>query len=100
MTVAGVASNSADAVRQAQALRPDIILADISLGDESGFDLARRLSRAHRRAQQQNLLVLIVSRLRAIVAGGREEPGCHRRQSLCTSTTITATRCARSSSIP
>ena len=26
--------------------------------------------------------------------------GCHRRQSLCTSTTITGTRCARSSSIP
>ena len=32
--------------------------------------------------------------------GGREEPGCHRRRSLCTLTTITATRCARSSSIP
>ena len=44
ITVAGVASTSADALRQAQALRPDVILADIGLGDESGFDLARRLA--------------------------------------------------------
>jgi CheY-like chemotaxis protein len=44
MTVAGVASNSAEALRQAQALRPDVILVDVGLGDESGFDLARRLT--------------------------------------------------------
>jgi CheY-like chemotaxis protein len=43
MTVAGVASNSAEAIRQARALRPDVILVDIGLGDESGFDLARLL---------------------------------------------------------
>src|SRR5713226_8686346 len=30
----------------------------------------------------------------------RGEHGCHQRLSLCTSTTITGTRCARSSSIP
>jgi CheY-like chemotaxis protein len=34
-----------EALRQAQALRPDVILVDIGLGDESGFDLARRLVR-------------------------------------------------------
>ena len=45
MTVAGVASNIADALRQARSLRPGVILVDISLGDESGFDLARRLAR-------------------------------------------------------
>jgi CheY-like chemotaxis protein len=44
MTVVGVASNSAEALRQARALRPDVILVDIGLGDESGFDLARLLA--------------------------------------------------------
>lgn len=45
LTVAGVAHATAEALRQVEALRPDIILVDIGLGDESGFDLARRLSR-------------------------------------------------------
>jgi DNA-binding NarL/FixJ family response regulator len=43
--VAGVASDIAGALRQARALRPDIILVDIGLGQESGFDLARLLAR-------------------------------------------------------
>jgi CheY-like chemotaxis protein len=43
VTVVGVASNIAEALRQARALRPDLILVDIGLGDESGFDLARLL---------------------------------------------------------
>ena len=42
--IAGVASNIAGALRQARALRPDVILVDIGLGDESGFDLARLLA--------------------------------------------------------
>jgi CheY-like chemotaxis protein len=45
VTVAGVASNTAEALRQARALQPDVILVDIGLGDESGFDLARLLVR-------------------------------------------------------
>jgi DNA-binding NarL/FixJ family response regulator len=44
VTVVGVASNSAEALRQARALRPDVILVDIGFGDESGFDLARLLA--------------------------------------------------------
>jgi CheY-like chemotaxis protein len=44
MTVVGVASTIAEALRQARALRPDVILVDIGLGDESGFDLARLLT--------------------------------------------------------
>jgi CheY-like chemotaxis protein len=44
VTVLGVASNTAEALRQARALRPDVILVDIGLGDESGFDLARLLA--------------------------------------------------------
>jgi DNA-binding NarL/FixJ family response regulator len=43
LTVAGVASTGAEALRQAETLRPDVVLVDISLGEESGFDLARRL---------------------------------------------------------
>src|SRR5580698_914070 len=43
VTVVGVASSIAEALRQAGALRPDVILVDIGLGDESGFDLARLL---------------------------------------------------------
>jgi DNA-binding NarL/FixJ family response regulator len=42
--VAGVASKAADALRQAEALQPDVILVDIVLGEESGLDLVRRLS--------------------------------------------------------
>jgi CheY-like chemotaxis protein len=44
MQVAGVASNIAGALRQVRTLRPDVILVDIGLGDESGFELARLLA--------------------------------------------------------
>jgi CheY-like chemotaxis protein len=44
VTVPGIASTIADALRQADAIRPDVILVDITLGKESGFDLARRLT--------------------------------------------------------
>jgi two-component system nitrate/nitrite response regulator NarL len=44
--VVAVASTSAEAIRQARDLRPDVTLVDIDLGDESGFDLARRLTQA------------------------------------------------------
>jgi DNA-binding NarL/FixJ family response regulator len=44
VTVAGVASTIAEALQQIEALRPDVILIDIGLGDESGFDLARRVA--------------------------------------------------------
>ena len=43
MTVVGVASTGDDAVRQAEALGPDIVLIDIELGRESGFDVVGRL---------------------------------------------------------
>ena len=44
MTVAGVAYNSAEAVQRARALRPDVVLIDIRLGQESGFDAAKLLA--------------------------------------------------------
>ena len=44
ITVVGVASTSDEAVRLARDLRPDVTLVDIDLGEESGFELAKRLS--------------------------------------------------------
>ena len=44
VVVAGTASSIAEALRQASALRPDVVLVDIALGDENGFELARRLT--------------------------------------------------------
>ena len=43
LDVVGVASTSAEALRAAETLRPSVILVDITLGEESGLDLARRL---------------------------------------------------------
>jgi DNA-binding NarL/FixJ family response regulator len=45
VTVVGVASTGAQALRCAGALRPDVTLLDIDLGGESGFELAIRLHR-------------------------------------------------------
>jgi CheY-like chemotaxis protein len=39
----GAASTSADALPKAEVLRADVVLVDVSLGDESGIELARRL---------------------------------------------------------
>jgi DNA-binding NarL/FixJ family response regulator len=44
MNVAGVAHGCAEAVQRAAALRPDVVLIDIRLGRESGFDAARQLA--------------------------------------------------------
>jgi DNA-binding NarL/FixJ family response regulator len=43
LLVVGVASNGSDAVQLAQELKPDVTLLDIDLGEESGFEVARRL---------------------------------------------------------
>ena len=47
VTVAGVASDTAGALRLARELRPDVVLVDIMLGHDSGIDLARRLAGAN-----------------------------------------------------
>jgi DNA-binding NarL/FixJ family response regulator len=44
--VLGVASTSSDGLRCVKELRPDVVLVDIMLGTESGFDLARCLVEA------------------------------------------------------
>jgi DNA-binding NarL/FixJ family response regulator len=45
LTVLGVASSIAEALSQAESLQPDLILVDIGLGEESGFDLVQLLDR-------------------------------------------------------
>lgn len=42
--VVGTASTGAEALRAAAVLRPDVVLVDVALGAEDGFELARRLA--------------------------------------------------------
>jgi DNA-binding NarL/FixJ family response regulator len=44
ITVLGFASTSDEAVERATELRPDVVLVDVDLGTESGFDVAERLA--------------------------------------------------------
>jgi DNA-binding NarL/FixJ family response regulator len=44
LSVLGTASSSSEAIPLAAQLRPDVMLVDISLAGESGFELARRLT--------------------------------------------------------
>ena len=44
LIIAGIASTGNEALLRTDELRPDVILVDITLGEESGFDLARRLA--------------------------------------------------------
>jgi DNA-binding NarL/FixJ family response regulator len=46
VTVVGVASTGADALRCFEELRPDVTLVDLYLGGESGFDVAEQLHQA------------------------------------------------------
>jgi DNA-binding NarL/FixJ family response regulator len=43
LTVAGVASTSAEARSQVQALQPQVVLVDVALGEENGFELVLQL---------------------------------------------------------
>lgn len=45
--VTGTASTIGEALLLASELQPDVVLVDIALGDENGFDLAHRLAESH-----------------------------------------------------
>lgn len=45
ISVVGMACNTAEAVSRNRELHPDVILVDIDLGPESGFDVAEALHR-------------------------------------------------------
>jgi CheY-like chemotaxis protein len=49
-TVVGSAGSSAEALASAATLRPQVVLVDVNLGADSGFDLARQLRRGGRDA--------------------------------------------------
>jgi CheY-like chemotaxis protein len=57
MTVVGVASNSSEAAQRVEQLRPDVVLVDVNLGRESGFDLARRLHKGEQSAPSRIILI-------------------------------------------
>src|SRR3954468_13814668 len=50
ITVVDTASTIEDALQREHALHPDVVLIDLMLGSESGFDLARRLAENGSRA--------------------------------------------------
>jgi DNA-binding NarL/FixJ family response regulator len=56
IAVAGTAGNSAQAAERTRALRPDVVLIDIRLAEESGFDAARRLA-----AENQGARLIMIS---------------------------------------
>jgi DNA-binding NarL/FixJ family response regulator len=43
-TVVGTASSAGDALRLASTLKPDVVLVDVEIGDESGFDVAQKFA--------------------------------------------------------
>ena len=51
VAVVGVAATGEEALRLLEELTPDVVLVDIDLGLESGFELARRLARGLDRAR-------------------------------------------------
>jgi DNA-binding NarL/FixJ family response regulator len=62
ISVAGVASDSADAMRLVRELEPDVVLIDIELGEESGFDLADSLAEPDHRPPTISILISIHSK--------------------------------------
>ena len=57
IAVVGVASSIAQALQQAERLRPDVTLVDIDLAGESGLELARRLQQEAGSAASKVILV-------------------------------------------
>jgi two-component system, NarL family, nitrate/nitrite response regulator NarL len=66
LNVVGVAATGDEAIRKAETLRPDVILVDVSLGEESGFDVARRL--VDDDPGSQTAVILISTRAEADIA--------------------------------
>jgi DNA-binding NarL/FixJ family response regulator len=58
VSVVGVASTGAEALRLCEELRPDVTLVDINLGGESGFEVAVQL---HRIGRSTPLPIILVS---------------------------------------
>src|SRR6202012_1489635 len=61
VTVVGRAGTCAEAVDRATALQPDVVLIDIRLSDESGFDAARQLAAEGQAAEGQAAALIMIS---------------------------------------
>ncbi|HUA45773.1 MAG TPA: response regulator transcription factor [Solirubrobacteraceae bacterium] len=57
MSVVGVATTGDEAVSLMEKLEPDVMLVDIVLGPESGFDLVRRLVQRVETAGRRTILI-------------------------------------------
>jgi DNA-binding NarL/FixJ family response regulator len=57
IVVVGEATTIAEAVEEVDQLRPDVVLADIDLAGESGFELVRRLHDEPREARPRVILI-------------------------------------------
>jgi DNA-binding NarL/FixJ family response regulator len=57
VAVIGRAANGEQAVSLAEELHPDVVLVDIDLGPESGFDLVRRLVQSLDQAGTRTILI-------------------------------------------
>ncbi|MDX6645236.1 MAG: hypothetical protein QOK40_963 [Miltoncostaeaceae bacterium] len=57
LDVVGVASASAEVLRQAAEPHPDVVLVDLRLGAESGFDLARLMAEDERLGRSAVILI-------------------------------------------
>ena len=71
VSVVGMATTSAEGFRLARALRPDLVLVDVMLGEDSGFDLALRL--ADSASGNRSTVVLISTHSRSDFADLIEE---------------------------
>jgi DNA-binding NarL/FixJ family response regulator len=58
VSVVGSASNMAEGIRLVRELKPDVVLVDVMLGEESGFELARRLAEQH---GEDRLAMILIS---------------------------------------
>lgn len=60
-SVVGFASNGQDAVERAASCRPDVVLIDVRLGSESGFDIAHRVERRAVTTSDWRPVIILVS---------------------------------------
>lgn len=58
VSVVGCASTGAEADRACEELKPDIVLIDIDLGDETGIEVARRLASQRQGAEQPPMILI------------------------------------------
>ena len=57
LTVIGAASTPEEALRRVEDADPDVVLVDVDLGDESGFELVRRFQRETGLDQSRVILI-------------------------------------------